>query len=92
MESVYIKSPKKLSLKKSKLASLEKSNKIFDWNSKNKKMPNLKGFDGQNVIPVLENAGFKINYSGIGKIIEQSIPAGQMIPENKVITLKLSNV
>lgn len=91
MESVYIKSPKKLSLKKTKKIDLEKANKTFNWNSNIKKMPNLKGYNGQKIIPILENAGFKINYSGIGKIIQQSIPAGQPIPKNKTLSLKLSN-
>ena len=40
---------------------------------------------------MLENAGLKVNYTGEGKVISQSIPAGTAIRKGSSIKLELSN-
>ena len=35
------------------------------------KMPNLVGLMGRNVIPQLENLGYRVEYKGAGKVLEQ---------------------
>lgn len=54
-----------------------------------KVIPNLKGKSGKSVIPALENMGLDVRYSGIGKVIEQSIPAGTAYKKGETIYLTL---
>ena len=37
-------------------------------NVKNGVLPNLKGLMGKNIIPQLENQGYRVDYKGVGKI------------------------
>ncbi len=56
-----------------------------------KKMPNVVGLIGKNVIPQLENLGYRIDYKGVGKIKEQFPMEGTIINKNQRIYLKLQN-
>lgn len=52
-------------------------------------MPNVKGLIGKNVIPQLENAGYRVNYKGVGKIKEQFPAEGVVMNKNQRIYLQL---
>ena len=54
------------------------------------KIPNLKGMAGMDAVALLENLKIKVIVKGIGKVKNQSIPAGQLIIKNSTITLELS--
>lgn len=65
-----------------------KSKNIFN---KNKLiMPNIISIPGKEIIPLLENMGFNIMYTGIGKVIEQSPYPGKKLKKNQTIYLKLA--
>ena len=51
-------------------------------------MPNLLGYYTKDVVPVLENMGFKVSYTGVGKIMSQSIPKGQVVNKNSIIYIQ----
>ncbi|WP_341662942.1 penicillin-binding protein [Blattabacterium cuenoti] len=52
-------------------------------------MPNLVSVPGKEIIPILENRGFHIQYEGIGKVLTQSIQPGTKLKKNQIIFLKL---
>ncbi|WP_185859534.1 penicillin-binding protein [Blattabacterium cuenoti] len=52
-------------------------------------MPNVISIPGKEIIPILENRGFKIRYQGIGKVINQSVQPGNKLKKNQMIFLKL---
>jgi cell division protein FtsI (penicillin-binding protein 3) len=62
------------------------SNKIIDEN----KMPLLKGMGLKDVVTVCENIGLKINVRGKGKVITQSIIAGQSFAKGQLINIELN--
>lgn len=55
------------------------------------KMPSLVGLVGQSVIPELENLGYRVEYSGVGKILKQFPMTGEAIGRNQKIYLTLQN-
>ena len=60
-------------------------------NFQNHEMPNIIGLIGKNIVPQLENNGYRVDYKGVGKIIEQFPSAGTIIRKNQKIYLKLQN-
>lgn len=54
------------------------------------KIPNLKGMAGMDAVALLENLKIRVIVKGIGKVKNQSIPAGQQIVKNSTIILELS--
>ncbi|SDQ45934.1 cell division protein FtsI (penicillin-binding protein 3) [Chryseobacterium soldanellicola] len=70
-------------------------NKMVEPNVKiavnNKQMPNVVGLIGKNVIPQLENLGYRIDYKGVGRIKEQFPSEGTIISKNQRIYLSLQN-
>jgi len=54
-------------------------------------MPNLVGMIGKNVIPQLENLGYRVDYKGVGKITGQFPAEGATIGKNQKIYLNLQN-
>ncbi|WP_185871869.1 penicillin-binding protein [Blattabacterium cuenoti] len=52
-------------------------------------MPNVISIPGKEIIPLLENKGFHIQYEGIGKVITQSVKPGKKLKKNQIIFLKL---
>ena len=54
-------------------------------------MPNLVGMIGKNVIPQLENLGYRVDYKGVGKITGQFPAEGAIIGKNQKIYLNLQN-
>lgn len=57
----------------------------------NNQMPMLVGLIGKDVIPQLENAGYRVDYTGVGKIKEQFPTEGTIIKKDQRIYLKLQN-
>ena len=70
-------------------------NKMVEPNVKvkvnDKKMPNVVGLIGKNIIPQLENMGYRVDYKGVGKIREQFPLEGTSIKKNQRIYLSLQN-
>lgn len=54
-------------------------------------MPNVKGLIGKNVIPQLENQGYRVDYKGAGRIKEQFPTEGTIMNKNQRIYLQLQN-
>lgn len=54
-------------------------------------MPQVVGLIGKNVIPQLENDGYRVDYKGVGKIKDQFPSAGTIIKKNQRIYLTLQN-
>jgi cell division protein FtsI (penicillin-binding protein 3) len=52
-------------------------------------IPDLKGLHFDDAIYILENAGIKIRYQGMGKVVSQSIPAGTKATKGDIIHLQL---
>lgn len=53
-------------------------------------MPNVKGMELMDVLPLLENLGLKVKVSGSGRVVNQSISPGEKIGSNKQIIVELS--
>ncbi len=56
-----------------------------------KQMPKVVGMVGKNVIPQLENMGYRVDYKGVGRIKEQFPLEGTVINKNQRIYLSLQN-
>lgn len=50
-------------------------------------MPEVKGLPAMDAISLIENLGLQVNLNGNGKVIKQSIPAGQLIREQNTVKL-----
>ena len=53
-------------------------------------MPNIKGMELMDVLPLLENLGLKVKVSGSGQVVNQSISPGEKIGKRTQITVELS--
>lgn len=60
-------------------------------NVKNGVMPNITGLIGKNIIPQLENQGYRVEYNGVGKITEQFPAQGTVMNKNQRIYLTLQH-
>ena len=58
---------------------------------KNEIMPEVKNLVGREIIPQLENAGYRVEYKGVGKITSQLPLAGTKLKKNQRIYLTLQN-
>ncbi|WP_313502292.1 penicillin-binding transpeptidase domain-containing protein [Kaistella carnis] len=58
---------------------------------KQNQMPKVTGQIGKNVIPQLENQGYRVDYKGVGKIREQFPLEGTIIKKDQRIYLQLQN-
>lgn len=54
-------------------------------------MPSVVGLIGKNVIPALENQGYRVDYKGVGRIKEQFPLEGRAINKDQRIYLTLQN-
>lgn len=54
-------------------------------------MPNVVGLIGKNIIPQLENSGYRVAFKGVGRIKEQFPLEGTRIGKNQKIYLSLQN-
>ncbi|HHC78709.1 MAG TPA: PASTA domain-containing protein [Flavobacteriia bacterium] len=53
-------------------------------------MPNLKNMAGMDAVAILENMGMKVHFKGTGKVVAQSVKAGEKLDKNTIIELTLS--
>lgn len=56
-----------------------------------KQMPSVVGLIGKNVIPQLENLGYRVDFKGVGRVTEQFPLEGTVISKNQRIYLSLQN-
>lgn len=56
---------------------------------KSDSMPNITGLIGKNIIPQLENLGYRVEFKGVGKILEQFPLQGTKLKKNQRIYLSL---
>ena len=91
---IYVNSPERSMAKEPKKVDIEK---IALQNSKNTPnaqklsvMPNLKNKKGSSAIATLENAGLRVNFEGVGNVVQQSIPAGTRIKKGQTVNLILN--
>ncbi len=54
-------------------------------------MPELVGLIGKNIVPQLENLGYRVEYKGVGKIMEQFPEAGTVMKKDQKIYLRMQN-
>ena len=91
-ENIYLDIPKKLepheAVRNFAMAGEKEVNKLSRI-SRGKALPDLTGLDGSEVLPVLENNGFKVKTKGIGKVQWQYPPAGTQVSTKTLIGLKL---
>ncbi|MBS9773728.1 MAG: transpeptidase family protein [Tenacibaculum sp.] len=75
-----------------KYADIElKYNKYYDNLIKYKTiMPKVVGMSGMDAVSLLENMGLKVKFSGVGKVVKQSVERGSKVRKGAVIYLKLS--
>jgi len=75
-----------------KIAIQENNYKEHDPKAREVKntIPNLKGMPGMDAVAILGNLGIKVKVKGIGKVKNQSVPAGGPINKNTTIVLELS--
>lgn len=73
---------------KSELNKLAKDKEVTTSKVKNL-IPNVMGVSGTKAVPVLENLGLDVRYSGIGRVVDQSIPAGTRFKKGETIYLML---
>ena len=59
-------------------------------NKKYETMPNLKNMNGMDAVALLENLGLTVVFKGTGKVLNQSLKAGQKFDKTKIIELTLS--
>jgi len=52
--------------------------------------PNLNNMGAKDAVFLCEEVGLKVNFSGVGKVISQSIPAGTKINKGQTIELVLA--
>lgn len=53
-------------------------------------MPSVKGMSGMDAVALLENMGLKVEFTGIGKVTQQSVKNGVKIEKGATVYLKLS--
>lgn len=92
MEHVYVNTPKQYVPHDSvKIKKGYAARKPFELKDKLTKIPNLLGKKGYEVVPALENLGINVRYTGVGKVVEQSIEPGTAIQKNQTLYLTLDN-
>ena len=92
MEHVYVSSPKPYVIPDSlEIKTAYKPKPSFELKNSTKSIPNLIGKKGYEVIPALENLGLKVRYTGVGKVVNQSLAPGSALIKNQTLLLELDN-
>ncbi len=82
---------KYIPLEKSENIGLSQYEKYEKFSDKYKTiMPNVKGMELMDVLPLLENLGLKVKVSGSGKVVNQSISPGEKLGSRTQVTVELS--
>ena len=90
-EHIYLSTPDVTHTRLQKDFSIPKTStaQTLDGLNNMKTLPSLKGLDGAELLPVLENLGYKVKAKGIGKVQWQYPTAGSAVSTNMLIELKL---
>lgn len=56
---------------------------------KSNQVPNMLGLAGKDVVSQLENLGYRVEYTGVGKVVEQFPVAGTIVKKDQKFYLKL---
>lgn len=62
-----------------------------NYNTDNDSLVNVVNMGLKDAIYLLENNGYKVSFSGYGKVVEQSPAAGTRVEKNTTVKLKLQN-
>ncbi|MBF0596696.1 penicillin-binding protein [Faecalibacter rhinopitheci] len=62
---------------------------VINTNKTKNIVPNVMGYSGSKAVPVLENLGLDVRYTGLGRVTNQSIPAGTKFRKGETIYLML---
>ncbi|CAM1334043.1 penicillin-binding protein [Tenacibaculum aestuariivivum] len=93
-QKIYTTTPVDKQLVSDQISSASIDKEYQDYYTKLRKyktiMPNVIGMSGMDAIALLENMGLKVNFSGMGKVTEQSIYNGSKVLKGATIYLKLS--
>ena len=93
-QKIYTDVPTTVELKVGNKVPAEVNTSYTDFIAKNqlgeKVMPDVKGMELMDALPLLENIGLKVEVKGIGRVKSQSIIAGQKIDKNQKVVLELS--
>ncbi|APD07332.1 penicillin-binding protein [Flavobacteriaceae bacterium UJ101] len=90
---VYVNTPERNLDGAPQLVDVEKEilkEKDFDFTKKISSMPNLVNEKGGDAIALLENAGLKVDYKGVGSVVKQSLKPGVRIKKGQHVTLILN--
>ncbi len=90
---IYVNTPERTLGNQPKLVDVEKEilkESELDFTQKLTSMPNLIDEKGGDAIALLENAGLKVHYKGVGKVVEQSLKPGSRVKKGQNITLVLN--
>lgn len=90
-ESIYLATPTEVKTKSKENGLAFETNSTTNTDKLNnmKSLPNLRGMDGSEVLPVLQNLGYKVKVDGIGKVKWQYPSPGTSVNPNMLIELKL---
>lgn len=90
-ESIYLSTPdeRQEEVSENAVASLKPVEENEFSMSGKSSFPNLKGMDGSEILPILENQGYKVKVEGIGKVQWQYPSPGSDINPNVLIELRL---
>jgi len=93
-QKIFTDAPSTNTIKNLNRKNNKQENDYTDYYTKAQKkqtvIPNLKGMAGMDAVALLGNLGMKVKVVGIGKVKNQSIPAGQNLDKNSTIILELS--
>lgn len=53
-------------------------------------IPDVKGMPGMDAVSLLENLGLRVSFQGNGKVVEQSLSAGEVLIKGATIVIKLA--
>lgn len=71
---------------------IDDRNNVFKYNDNiisDNFVPNVEGMCLRDAIYLLENIGLSVSYSGVGKIVSQSIKAGTLVRDRQLINITL---
>ncbi|WP_271406929.1 penicillin-binding protein [Tenacibaculum soleae] len=93
-QKIYTTTPVNNQLVSDKITSKSIDKSYQDYYSKLRKyktiMPRVVGMSGMDAVALLENMGLKVQFSGMGKVIEQSVDKGMKMKKGTVVYLKMA--
>lgn len=81
-----------LTVHKNNTELTDKNKNVFVFGSNTELMPDLRGMTIKEAVLILNDRGVKWSISGSGVVVDQSIPAGQIINKRKTCVLNCSQI